>query len=61
MVVGVNVLSVEFFKVFREVLVRLKKGLEEINDKKVLVEKMVSWFDGVLVVDGLDEGIKMVL
>lgn len=60
-VVGVNALSVEFPKALREVLARLKKGLEETNDKKALVEKMVSWLDGVLAVEGLDEGIKMVL
>ncbi|KAK4195523.1 U3 small nucleolar RNA-associated protein 6-domain-containing protein [Triangularia verruculosa] len=60
-VVGVDVLGVGFPKALREVLARLKQGLGETKDKKALVKKITTWIEGVLVVEGLDEGIKMVL
>lgn len=60
-IIGVSPQTADFPKNLREVLARLSKSLEATTDRPELERKVVSWIDGVLALENIDEGIRAVL
>lgn len=60
-ILGLSPATAEFPRGLREVLARLGRYLESFEDREGLVGKTVGWIDGLLRVEGLDEGIRKVL
>ncbi|CAM1504058.1 Fc.00g016490.m01.CDS01 [Cosmosporella sp. VM-42] len=60
-IIGVSPFTADFPKNLREVLARLTKYLEVTTDRAELGRKTVSWIDGVLALENMDEGIRAVL
>ncbi|OLN90038.1 U3 small nucleolar RNA-associated protein 6 [Colletotrichum chlorophyti] len=59
--VGVSPDTPEFPLGLRDVLARLRQGLEETSDKATLQKKSLVWIELILLVQDLDEGIRTVL
>ncbi|KAH6891313.1 U3 small nucleolar RNA-associated protein 6-domain-containing protein [Thelonectria olida] len=60
-IIGVSTVTADFPKNLREVLVRLNKYLEVTTDRAGLQSKTISWIDGYLALETLDDGIRAVL
>ncbi|KAL6400730.1 U3 small nucleolar RNA-associated protein 6 [Ilyonectria robusta] len=60
-VIGVSPVTAEFPKNLREVLARLNKYLEATTNRAELQKKTVTWIDGYLALENLDDGIRAVL
>lgn len=60
-IIGVNPQTAEFPMNLREVLARLNQYLSSTTDQAELQRKTVSWIDGYLALENLDESIRLVL
>lgn len=60
-ILGLSPFTAEFPRKLRDVLGRLEEKLESTTDRAALEEKTAAWIDEYLAMDGLDEGIRMVL
>ncbi|KAK3938981.1 U3 small nucleolar RNA-associated protein 6-domain-containing protein [Diplogelasinospora grovesii] len=59
--IGVDVHTPAFPQALREALARLKGSMASTSNKTALTAKMITWFDTILAVEDLDQGVRTVL